>query len=99
MVRRMIVLVCGLTLCLGLASCRPIATSVPRELLKVESLKSIDAIPVEYGSLVGVTQRTPESALLWFEKADKTIVIVGLQARGSDISLAETVTLIPRSTK
>jgi hypothetical protein len=99
MVRRMFVLLCGVTLCLAFLSCRRIATPVSRELLKVESIKSIDAIPTEYGNLVSVTQRDPNSVLLWFERPDKTIVIVGLRAQGNNVSLAENVALIPRSPK
>ncbi len=46
--------------------------------LKVESLPSLDAIPLEYGNLVAVTSSSdnPGRAQLWFEKQDKTIVVV-----------------------
>lgn len=98
MIRRTVIPLCGLTLCLGLCSCRRIS-SAPRQLLTTESIKSIDAIPAEYGNLVSVTSRTPASALLWFEKPDKTIVIVGLELVGDNVSLADRVVVVPRSSR
>lgn len=39
-------------------------------------LASVNGIPEEYGTLVGVTQPLPAWSALWFQKADKTIVAV-----------------------
>ncbi len=35
-----------------------------------------NTIPDEYGTLVGVTQPAPQWSALWFQKQDKTIVVV-----------------------
>ncbi|TLY15425.1 MAG: hypothetical protein E6K69_06285 [Nitrospirae bacterium] len=72
------------TLCMGLTSCQKlepdeVALKATRQ-LKIEMLKSLDAIPTEYGNLVGVTSSSyrPDIAQLWFEKPDKTIVVVSV---------------------
>ena len=73
--------VCVVALCMGLASCQKLgpdeaALQAARE--KIEILKSLDGIPTEFGNLVGVTSNGyfPRQAQLWFEKPDKTIVVV-----------------------
>ncbi|TLY13182.1 MAG: hypothetical protein E6K69_09410 [Nitrospirae bacterium] len=72
------------TLCMGLISCQKlepdeVALKATRQ-LKIETLKSLDAIPAEYGNLVGVTSTSyrPDMAQLWFEKPDKTIVVISV---------------------
>ena len=99
MIRRSIVLLCGVILCLGLLSCRRISADAQRPPLKIEPVQAVDAIPAEYGNLVGVTQRDPNSALLWFEKPDKTIVILALTVRGENVFLSDKVVVVPRSSK
>lgn len=98
MTRHLVILLCGITLCLGALSCRRVSSG-PTQLLKTEPIKSIDAIPSEYGNLVSVTSRSPTSALLWFERPDKTIVIVGIQLQGDDVSLAGRVAMVPRGSQ
>ena len=99
MVRRLTILLCGVPLCLGLLSCQRISNPAEGAQLKTEPIKSLDAIPAEYGNLISVTQRGLESTLLWFERSDKTIVIVGVSAKGNTLSLAQNVVVIPRSSK
>ena len=78
---RPVMFLCVATLCMGLASCQKLgqdeaALQATRE--KIETLKSLDGIPAEFGNLVGVTSNGyfPRQAQLWFEKPDKTIVVV-----------------------
>jgi len=82
MAKRIVMLLCVVTLCMGLISCQKLgpddeAIRAPHE-LKIETLKSLDQIPAEYGNLVGVTTNSarPDDAQLWFERPDKTIVVV-----------------------
>jgi len=83
MAARMIMLFSLLTLCIGSVACerlkqeRAVVGAVVGE-LKIETLQSLDAIPADYGNLVGVTSSSsrPNWAQLWFEKPDKTIVVV-----------------------
>ena len=46
--------------------------------LPMEQAKVLDAIPLEYGKLVGVTQHREFTgvAVLWFEKPDKSIAAI-----------------------
>jgi len=97
MVCRFVILICAVTMSLGGLSCRQLPSrAVSEKLLKTEPT-SIEAIPSQYGNLVSVTQQGPDVALLWFERPDKTIVIVGLNLQGRNVSLAENVVLVPRS--
>ena len=84
MALRTVLFVSVITLCMGLTSCQKLgpdaeALQAARE-LKKETLKSLDAIPVEYGNLVGVTtnSQNPQWSQVWFEKPDKTIVVVSV---------------------
>ena len=45
-----------------------------------DATKFADTIPLEYGNLIAVTPNSlsPRWVTLWFEKPDKTIVIVGV---------------------
>ncbi len=43
--------------------------------LKFDAAQFADAIPLEYGTLVGVTQNSPGWVGLWFQKRDNTIVV------------------------
>ena len=83
--------------CFVVFACRKIDQApLPLETLKIEQLKSLDSIPSEYGNLVGVTSNSayPDWAQLWFEKSDKTIVVVKVEWNKGRIS--EKVTVIPR---
>lgn len=63
---------------LSLVSCqkldqRPTTTNV-EGLLNFEAAEFLDAIPLQYGTLVGVTQNRPGWVGLWFQRPDNTIV-------------------------
>ncbi len=99
MALRMVVLVCVVTLFLGVVSCEKLpelrGKGIPRQ-LKTEPLKSLDAIPAEFGNVVGVTSDSsrPAWAQLWLEKPDKTIVVVWVNY--VDGGLGGDYLLIPR---
>jgi hypothetical protein len=59
-------------------------------------LSNLKGIPLEYGSLISVTNITEYQGwvLLWFESEDKTIRLVGLDYKNNRVG--ETVTIIPR---
>jgi len=42
--------------------------------LKFDVSKFTDAIPLEYGTLIGVTQNSPGWVGLWFQRPDNSIV-------------------------
>lgn len=96
MARRMVLLLYAVTVCMGLISCEKLhdegAIRTARQ-LTVEPLKSLDAIPAEYGNLVGITVNS-NWAQLWFEKPDKEIILVSLNL--TEGYLANQVLLIPR---
>jgi hypothetical protein len=68
---------CILALCLVMLSCRKLEPVSAMEAgdLKLDPTKFADAIPDEYGPLIGVTQNAENPAWvgLWFQKPDKTI--------------------------
>lgn len=82
MAARTIILFCLFTLCTWSVACEKIqperAVLGAAGQLKIETLQSPDVIPADYGNLVGVTSNSsrPNWAQLWFEKPDKTIVVV-----------------------
>ena len=93
----MAVVLCLAALCVGLLSCRKLPSAAsPAGQLKSEVLTSLDAIPLEYGNLVDVTSDSsfPAWAQLWFEKADKTIVVV--RVSWADGAIQSNATIIPR---
>jgi hypothetical protein len=68
---------CLLALCLPVMSCKKLeSASTPTGPLSLQTTKIYDAIPEEYGTLIGVTQngQSPKWVGLWFQKPDKTIV-------------------------
>jgi|RhiMetdeSRZDD1v2_1073273.scaffolds.fasta_scaffold1546928_1 hypothetical protein len=96
MIRRIGIRLLGVVMvCLSLAACRKLPSS-SNQPLKIEPIRSMAAISAEYGNLVAVTESSPNLALLWFERPDKSIVIVGV-ILGSNPSLASEITLIPRN--
>ena len=80
----------------SLLSCTRVQEPVQGTLGTIK-LKSLNAIPMEYGSLVGVTANPEDSrwAQLWFEDDDKTIRVVSVGF--FDRQILEKVTLIPRN--
>ena len=90
-----LVLACGLLLCLVGISCEKTQMPVPPELkLSFEKIKSQNAIPAEYGELEGVVLDSPNVARMFFEKDDKSIVVVTVNV--ADGFLQDRVLVIPR---
>ena len=91
-------LACLLLICILEFSCQKLEPLSPARTgpMKIEQLKSLDAIPIEYGNLVAVTTAgpSPEWAQLWFEKPDKTIAVVKVQWQQG--YLYQNVTVFPR---
>lgn len=78
------------------ASCQKIPEYTPLDAnLKRTAAPVTDSVPVAYGQLVSVTpSTTPYVAIMWFRKADETVVAVGVNySRGA---LAQSVVEIPR---
>jgi hypothetical protein len=78
------------------ASCQRIPEYAPLDAnLKRTAVSFTDSVPAAYGQLVSVTpSTTPYVAIMWFRKADETIVAVGVNySRGA---LAQSVVEIPR---
>ena len=76
---KIVIMVSILVLCVGFAACtkreqRP----VPEGSLGSVSSPHFDAIPSDYGRLVGVSSVGEGWNGLWFEKEEGTIVVVGV---------------------
>ena len=89
---------CILVVCLATVSCKKLVSDSPRMTgtLTFEPAKFGDAIPDEYGTLVGVTENAqdPKWVGLWFQKSDKTITVVFVDVGVGKIS--ERTLTIPR---
>ena len=77
MLRNAALLLCSAAL--GLTACHKLErgpAAAPRLMgpLKFDPAKFADAIPLDYGTLVGVTQNSPGWVGLWFQRPDETIV-------------------------
>jgi hypothetical protein len=98
MQRKSVLLLSVLALVLGATSCQQLPPQPPmaKGLLQTENIAYTDAIPLDYGTLVGVTALPdyPYTAALWFEKADKTIVLVKVNVALGKIE--KTALLLPR---
>ena len=69
---------CILAMCLLTFSCKKLEQPRAAGPLTFEPARFADAIPDEYGALIGVTQNAKEPAwvTLWFQKPDRTITAV-----------------------
>jgi hypothetical protein len=93
--RRRLILACGVLLCIVGTSCEKVQMSVPPELkLSFETIKTQNSIPAEYGELEGVVADGPHFAKMFFEKSDKSIVVVTINM--DDGFLRDHVLVIPR---
>ncbi len=81
----------GSTSCTKLESTTPMAGA-----LSFKDAQFQDAIPADYGRVVGVTHYSPESTWVgvWFEKPDQSIAVVWVNPVEGKIG--EKVTWIPR---
>jgi hypothetical protein len=90
-----LVLACGLLLCLVGIYCEKTQMPVRPELkLSFETIKTQNSIPAEYGELEGVVVDSPNFARMFFEKEDKSIVVVTVNV--ADGFLQDRVLVIPR---
>ena len=101
MLSRILLVLCGAALGLGVVSCAKLADEDPLSVrghgqIAPAPAKFLDAIPAEYGDLIGVTARPdhPDWTQAWFMRADKSIVVVMIQA-GTGRLLDKTL-VIPR---
>jgi hypothetical protein len=78
MVRKHVVASCILALCLATVSCTKLnQPTKPTGPLTYETTKFGDAIPQDYGPLIGVTSEpTSRWFGLWFQRSDGTIAAV-----------------------
>ncbi len=82
MLRKGVLLLCGVGLCFTVSACQrmdewqPLTEEVGQ--LPFEKAKFLDAIPMEYGDLIAVTSMAdhPTWVQAWFMKPDKSIVVV-----------------------
>jgi hypothetical protein len=82
--RRSVLTLIVVVLCLTGVACRKLAEAQkPTGPLTFESVKFADAIPQEYGTLVGVTQNPErvEWVMLWFQKPDGTVYAVPVNGK------------------
>ena len=93
MIRKLVCAFCVLAVCLVTATCTKLDN--PGQ-LAFEPSRFADAIPDDYGQLVGVTQnpQNPQWVGLWFQKSDKTIIAVFVNIEQRKIS--EKALTIPR---
>lgn len=97
MLRKLIVALCILAISLVTVSCKKLGEpKKPTGPLTYQTLKFNDAIPQDYGPLIGVTQNAqyPEWVGLWFHKSDGTIIAVFVNIDKGNIY--ERVLTIPR---
>jgi hypothetical protein len=83
-VRKCVVALCIFVLCLATVSCQKLDQPInPTGPLTFETTKFAEAIPQDYGPLIGVTQNpvSPGWVGLWFQRSDGTIsaVFVNIQ--------------------
>jgi hypothetical protein len=98
---RIVFLFLGLVLCLATTACsrlervRPMDGRGPGELPK-ERLAYRDAVPADFGDLIGVTSYSdnPTWAQAWFMRPDKSIVVVWINSQ-TGYMLADAL-VIPR---
>ena len=86
---------CLIALALAISACEKIETPpLLDRTLRAEATTMTDAIPLEYGDLVGIIRRPRFQATLFFEKPDRTITVVSINhARGT---MNPAVLVIPR---
>lgn len=96
MMRKHVVALCVLAFCLATVSCTKLGEPQSPGPLNWETAKFADAIPHDYGPLIGLTQnpQTPGWVGLWFQKSDGTIAAVFINPQEGRI--AEKTLTIPR---
>ena len=95
--RKHVVALCILALFLVTVSCTKLGQPTkPMGPLTYETAKFTDAIPQEYGPLIGVTANSADAkwATLWFQRSDGTIAAVFVNVQEGKIG--EKALTIPR---
>jgi hypothetical protein len=82
------------TLSMGMSACEKVERPTADKMLPFEEARMLDAIPLAYGKLVAITSSRTFIAGLWFEKPDKTLVLV--RVNWSTGNLYRDVLTIPR---
>ncbi len=89
MVRKHVVALCILALCLATVSCKKLGEPT-KGALTWETVKFADAISHDYGPLIGLTQNPQEQEPgwvgLWFQRSDGTIAAVFVNTQEGRIS-------------
>lgn len=101
MTRRGLVFLCITVVLIGTAACqklqdaRPFSSSIRGD-LPIEHAKFTDAVPAEYGDLIGVTSNAdyPTWSQAWFMRPDKSIAVLWINS--STGKIIDHVLLIPR---
>ena len=65
-----------IALSMGMSACEKIEQPGGERTLLYEDMIALDSIPLAYGKLVAITSNRAHLAELWFEKPDKTVVLV-----------------------
>ena len=81
-------------LSIGMSACKKVEQPNVDRMLPIEEARMLDAIPLAYGKLVAITSDRPFVAALWFEKPDKTVVLVRVDLSAGN--LFRNVLTIPR---
>jgi hypothetical protein len=94
MLKRFLTGVSIVALSMGMSACEKVERPAVDKMLPFEEARMLDAIPLAYGKLVAITPSREFQAGLWFEKPDKTVVLVRVNwATGN---LLRDVLTIPR---
>jgi len=100
MLRRCVMLLCGVGLCFAVSACQRMDEWQPlteqEGQLHIEKAKFLDAIPAEYGDLVSVTSMAdhPSWVQAWFVRPDKSLVVVWIN--GNTGKMLDHRLVIPR---
>ena len=76
MLKRFLTRASIIALSIGMSACEKIEQPSGGRTLLYEEMIALDAIPLAYGKLVAITSVRANVAELWFEKPDKTVVLV-----------------------
>ncbi len=94
MLKRFLTGVSIVALSMGMSACEKIERPAVGRISLIEEARMLDAIPLAYGKLVAITTSGEFIAGLWFEKPDKTVVLV--RVNWSTGKLLGDVVTIPR---
>ncbi len=94
MSNKTLTITCLITLVFAISGCVKLEEQSFDRTLQSEEVTMSDAIPLEYGKLVGIVESGPYISVLYFEKPDRTITAVSVNhSRGV---MGSSVLVIPR---